>query len=147
DPAPDIFVNTETRHAASLRVSLSTAAEAGRLHLLAGGVGGGADALHLELEVVWLAGVLESGLISDQALRVEVVKRLIEGLHAVLRDAGGEGFVDGARLFRSDDALANVLGRNQHLDSGHASSAVSFADESLRDDGLEHGRTLQTDLL
>src|SRR6184192_543352 len=85
---------------------LSSAAEAGGLHLLARGVGGRADALHLELEVVWLAGVLEGRLISDEALGIEIVERLIEGLHAVLGDAGSESFVDSARFFGSDDALA-----------------------------------------
>src|SRR5438067_3716129 len=121
---------------------LSSAAEAGRLHLLARGVGGRADTLHLEFEVVWLAGVLESGLISNEALGVKIVERLIEGLHAILRDAGGKGFVDLPRFFRSDDALADVVGRDQHFDGRHASGAISFTDEALRDDSFQNRRQL-----
>src|SRR5215510_2176076 len=47
------------------RSSGSSAAEAGMLHLLARCVGRRGDALHPELEVVWVAGVLQRCLVRD----------------------------------------------------------------------------------
>jgi hypothetical protein len=43
------------------------AAESGRLHGLAGNVCRGCDALHTQLEVVGVRGVLERGFVADQA--------------------------------------------------------------------------------
>src|SRR6185369_2319279 len=65
-------------------LQLCLAAEAGGVHLLAGGVGGGADALAAQLEVVRISRAFESRLITDQALGVEVIERLVKALHTVL---------------------------------------------------------------
>src|SRR5208282_1544371 len=53
--------------------------------LVAGAFGGAGDALHAELEVVGIAGVFHRDLVGDQPLLQQIVERLVEGLHAVLR--------------------------------------------------------------
>src|SRR5579859_6505727 len=70
------------------RLSLrSSGAKSGLLHLLTRSIRCGMDALHFELEVVRIAGVLQCGFIADQALRVQVVEGLVKRLHTVLRSA------------------------------------------------------------
>src|SRR5207245_4052928 len=106
----------ETKHAEIVRVSYmlftGEALEVGHLalHFLAGGVGGGTNTLDAQLEFVGVGGARESFIESDELLGVEIEKRLIERLHAVLAGAGGDGVVNQARLVRVDDAIANVAG-------------------------------------
>ncbi len=69
----------------------SSGAKSGLLHLLACRIRCGMDALHFELEVVRIAGVLQGGFIADQALRVQIVEGLVERLHTVLGGAGANG--------------------------------------------------------
>src|SRR5262245_8207490 len=79
----------------------------GLRHFLGGHVGGGLDALDLELELVRVAGASQRLLVRDQLLLVEVEDGLVEGLHAVLRHAGGDRLVDQAGLVLVDDAVAD----------------------------------------
>src|SRR5260370_25101253 len=64
------------------------------LHLFAGGVGGGADALGAELEFVGVGGARQSFVEGDELFGIEIEERLIEGLHTVLAGAGGESVMD-----------------------------------------------------
>ena len=64
-----------------------------------------------------------------------------------MRDAGLQSLMNEPGLFRCNDALADVIGGNQHFDRGHASGPIGAAHEALGDDGLEHSRHLQADLL
>src|ERR1700740_456724 len=61
----------------------------GAFHFLAGGVGGGTDALDTEAEIVRVGGAHESFFESDEVARIEIEDRLIECLHTVLAGAGG----------------------------------------------------------
>src|SRR6478735_12849065 len=125
----------------------SSGAKSGLLHLLARGVGCRMYALHFELEVVWIAGVLQRGFIADQALRVQIVEGLVERLHTVLGGAGANGLMNQARLFRDHDALADKRGRDQDLGSWDAACTVSPLNKSLADDGPQSGAKLHTHLL
>src|SRR6266446_6383440 len=80
------------------------------LHLFACGVRSGADALDAQLEFVGVGGARQSFVEGDELFGVQVEERLIEGLHAVLAGAGGDGVVNQARLVRVDDAIADVGG-------------------------------------
>src|SRR6266566_3915573 len=53
------------------------------LHFLAGGAGGGADALDAQLEFVGVGSARQSLVDGDQLLGVQIEERLVEGLHAV----------------------------------------------------------------
>src|SRR3984893_5109876 len=125
------------------------ALEVGHLafHLFAGGVGGGADALGAELEFVWVRRARQSFVERDELLAVEIEKRLVEGLHAVLTRAGGDGVVNEAGLVRIDDAVTNVPGADHDFASGDAAFVVGAAHEALGYDGLERGSKLQANLL
>src|SRR5260370_26232759 len=68
------------------------------LHFLAGGVGGGANALDAQLEFVGVVGAREGFVEGDELLGVEVEERLIEGLHAVLAGSGREWAPDSTRF-------------------------------------------------
>src|SRR6266849_133183 len=116
------------------------------LHLLAGGVGSGADALDAQPEFVGVGRTGEGFVEGDELLGVKVEERLIEGLHAVLASAGGDGVVNQAGLVRVDDAIADVGGGDHHFAGGDAAFVVGAADQALGDDGLERGRKLQTNL-
>src|SRR5437588_650537 len=113
----------------------SSGAKSGLLHLLACRVRCGMDALHFELEVVWIAGVLQGGFIADQALRVQIVEGLVERLHTILGGAGANSLMQQARLFRGHDAFADKRGRDQDLRSWDAACTVSALNKSLADDG------------
>src|SRR6266852_7601870 len=101
------------------------------LHLLASGVGGRANALDAELELVGVGCADERLFIGDQLAGEEVVERLIEGLHAVLASAGGYGVVDQSRLVGIDDAVADIGGGDHHLDGGNAALVVGAANQAL----------------
>src|SRR6059058_1688594 len=90
----------------------------GLRHLVAADVGGRRDALHLQLEFVDVARPAQRLLVRDQALREETEDRLIEGLHAVLRRAGGNGARNQVRFLLVDDAVADERGTDHHLDGG-----------------------------
>src|SRR6201996_8239324 len=105
------------------------------------------DTLHFELEVIWIAGVLQCGLIADQALRVQIVEGLIERLHTVLRGAGANGLMNQARLLRDHDALADKRGGNQDFGGWDAACSVSALNKSLADNGPQCGAKLHTHLL
>src|SRR6266581_9730635 len=126
----------------------SEALEVGHLalHFLAGGVGGGADTLNAQLEFVGVGSASESFVESDELLRVKIEERLIERLHAVLAGAGGDGVVNQARLVRVDDAIADVAGGDHDFASRHAAFVIRAAHQALRDDGLQRGGKLQTNL-
>src|SRR5713226_7276882 len=117
------------------------------LHFLAGGVGGGADALNAQLEFVGIGGAREGFIQGDELLGVEIEERLIERLHAVLAGAGGDGVVDQSRLVRVDDAVADVPGGDHDFDGGNAALVILAAHQALRNDGLQSGGKLQTNLL
>src|SRR5271154_6867009 len=119
----------------------------GAFHILARGVGGGADALNAEVEIVRVRGAQQGFFERDEIARIEIEERLIECLHAVLAGAGGDGIADHARLVRIDDAVANIAGHDHDFDGRHAARAVTAADEALADDGLERRSQLQTNLL
>src|SRR6266705_5789442 len=116
------------------------------LHFLAGGVGGGADALDAQLEFVGVGGAREGFVESDELFRVQVEERLIERLHAVLAGARGDGVVNQARLVRVDDAIADVAGGDHDFAGRHAAFVIRAAHQALRDDGLQRGGKLQTNL-
>src|SRR5437764_3649974 len=83
----------------------------------------------------------------DELLGVEIEERLIEGLHAVLAGAGGDGVVNQARFVRIDDAVTNVRGGDHDFDRGNAAFVVGAAHQALGNDGLQRGGELQTNLL
>src|SRR5208283_4412550 len=82
----------------------------------------------------------------DQVARVEIEERLIESLHAVLADAGGDGVADHARLVGVDDAIANVSGGDHDFDGGHTARAIGFAHQALADYGFQRAGELQANL-
>src|SRR6202167_825360 len=118
----------------------------GAFHIFAGGVGAGADALDAQPEIVRIARAQNGFFEGDQVARVEIEERLIERLHAVLADAGGDGVADHARLVGIDDAIANVSGRDHDFDGRDAAGAVGFAHQALADDGFQRAGELQTNL-
>ena len=79
--------------------------------------------------------------------RVEVVKRLVKGLHSVLGDAGRNGVMNQAGLIRIDNAIADIFRGNQHFHRRGASNAVRLAHQALGDDRLQGARQLQANLL
>jgi hypothetical protein len=79
---------------------------------------GGADALDAEAEVVRVGRAHESFFESDQVARIEIEERLVEGLHAVLAGAGGDGVANQARFVGIDDAIADVAGADHHFNGG-----------------------------
>src|SRR5579859_703496 len=97
---------------------------AGLLHLFARRVARGANALDAELELVGVGRTNQSFVQCDQSLSVQIVERLVESLHAVLRDAAGDGVMNHAGLIRIDHAIADEFRGNQNLDGGHAADAV-----------------------
>src|SRR5580704_8146047 len=118
----------------------------GAFHIFAGGIGAGADALDAQPEIVRIACAKNGFLERDQVARVEIEERLIESLHAVLADAGGDGVADHARLVRIDDAIANVSGGDHYFDGGHAAAAIGFAHQALADYGFQSAGELQANL-
>src|SRR3984885_11129334 len=118
----------------------------GAFHIFAGGIGAGADALDAQTEGVRIGGAQNHFFECDQVARVEIEERLIESLHAVLADAGGDGVADHARLIWVDDAIANVSGGDHDFDGRDAAAAVGFAHQSLADDGLQCAGELQANL-
>src|SRR6266436_6247118 len=116
------------------------------LHFLAGGVGGGANTLNAQLELVGVGRASQSFVKSDELLGVKIEERLIERLHAVLAGAGGNGVMNQARLVRVDDAIADIASGDHDFDGGNAALVVGAAHEALRHDGLERGGKLQTNL-
>src|SRR6202050_404749 len=118
----------------------------GAFHIFAGGVGAGADALDAQPEIVRIARAQNGFFEGDQVARVEIEERLIERLHAVLADAGGDGVADHARLVGIDDAIANVSGRDHDFDGRDAAGAVGFAHQALADDGFQRAGELQANL-
>src|SRR6267142_2769962 len=125
------------------------ALEVGHLrgHFFAGGVGGGANALDAQLEFVGVRCTRQSFVERDELLGVEIEERLIERLHAVLAGAGGDGVVNQARFVRVDDAIADVARGDHDFDGRNAALVIRAAHQALRDDGLQRGGQLQTDLL
>src|SRR6266566_9650759 len=87
-----------------------TAAEACRLHRLSRYICGRRNALHAQLEVVGVRGVLECRFVADQSGLEQIPQRLVERLHAVLRSAGRNRVADGAGLFRHENTFANERG-------------------------------------
>src|SRR6267142_1393355 len=95
-----------------------------RGHFLAGGVGGGTNPLDAQLEFVGVGCTRQCFVERDELLGVEIEERLIEGLHAVLAGAGGDGIVNQARFVRVDDAIANVSRGNHDFDGGDAALVI-----------------------
>src|SRR5437764_1133075 len=142
-------LKTEVCARQPLHLLAGEALEVGHLafHLLAGGVGSGADALDAQLEFVGVRGAGQSFVDGDELLGVEIEERLIEGLHALLAGAGGDGVVNQARFVRIDDAVTNVRGGDHDFDRGNAAFVVGAAHQALGNDGLQRGGELQTNLL
>ena len=61
----------------------------------------------LQLELVDVGRPAQRLVVGDQPLLEQAEDRLVEGLHAVLRRAGGDRAVDQVRLFLVDDAVAD----------------------------------------
>src|SRR5580704_1017454 len=118
----------------------------GAFHIFAGGIGAGADALDAQPEIVRIARAQNGFFEGDQVARVEIEERLIEGLHAILADAGGDGIADHARLIGIDDAISDVSGGNHDFDGWDAARAIGFAHQALADDGFQRAGELQTNL-
>ena len=114
---------------------------------MTGNVGSGGDTLHPQLEIIGVRSALQSRFVVDQAGLEEVPQRLVEGLHAVLGSAGGNGIADGTRLFRHENTFANVGGINHDFHRGYAPFRIGALYQSLADDGAQHGRQLQSYLL
>src|SRR2546429_262686 len=64
--------------------SLSTPAEACRLHGVSRDVAGGSHALHAQLEIVGIRGIFQSRFVIHQSGLEQIPQRLIKRLHAVL---------------------------------------------------------------
>src|SRR6266702_1943191 len=109
------------------------------LHFLAGGVGGGANALDAQLEFIGVGGASQSFVKSDELLGVKIEERLIERLHTVLAGAGGDSVMNQARFVRVDDAIADVAGGDHDFNGRNAALVIGAANEALRDDGLQRG--------
>ncbi len=105
------------------------------------------DALDLQLELVDVGRPAQRFLVRDEPLLEQAEDRLIEGLHAVLRRARGDRAVDQVRLVLVDDAVADEGRADHHFDRRRAALAVDPRHQALRDDGLQHARELQADLL
>src|SRR5216684_4633544 len=116
------------------------------LHLFAGGVGGGADALGAELEFVGVGGARQSFVEGDELFGIEIEERLIEGLHTVLAGAGGDGVMDEASFVRINDAITNVRSGDHDFAGGDAAFVVGAPDQALGDDGFQRGGKLQANL-
>src|SRR5947209_19678152 len=115
------------------------AAVTGGLHRLARDVGGRGNTLHTQLEIVGVGCVLERRFVIDQTGLEKIPERLIEGLHAVLRCAGGNRIADGTCLFWNQNALAYERRVDHYLDRGNASLGIGALDQSLADDGPKNG--------
>src|SRR5271170_7026040 len=118
----------------------------GAFHIFAGGIGAGADALDAQTEIVRIAGAQNGFFERDQVARVKIEERLIESLHAVLTDAGGDGVADHARFVGIDDAVADVAGGDHDFDGRDAAGAIGFAHQALADDRFQGAGELQTNL-
>ena len=105
-------------------------------HFFAGGVGSGADTLDAQAEFVGVGSAQKGFIERDEILAVEIEERLIEGLHAVLRAASGNGVMNQARFVGVDDAIADIAGGDHDFDGGHAALVVGAAHQALRDDRL-----------
>src|SRR5437868_873683 len=141
-------LKTEVCARQPLHLLAGEALEVGHLafHLLAGGVGSGADALDAQLEFVGVRGAGQSFVDGDELLGVEIEERLVEGLHAVLAGAGGDGVMNQARFVRVDDAVSDVPGSDHDFAGGDAAFVIRAAHQPLRDDRLQRGGKLQTNL-
>src|SRR5262249_1875994 len=106
------------------------------LHLLAGGVGGRANTLNAQPELIGVGSAQERFFESDELFAVNIEERLIEGLHAVLRCGCGDGVVNEASLVGVDDAIANISGGDHDFDSGDAAFVVCAANQALGDNCL-----------
>ncbi len=102
--------------------------------------------MQAQLELVWVGCAQHGFFVSDELLGVEIVDGLIESLHAVLADAGGNRVANQARLIRVHDAIAHVCGGDHHFHGRHAALPIGARHQSLADDGLESGSKLQTNL-
>src|SRR5580658_3871485 len=118
----------------------------GAFHVFAGGIGAGADALDAQPEIVRIRCAQNGFLKRDQVARVEIEERLIESLHAILADAGGDGVANHARFIGIDDAIANVSGGDHDFDGRDAAGAIGFAHQALADDGFQSAGQLQANL-
>ena len=105
------------------------------------------DARDAQLEVVHVGGMQQRFFVRDQAFAVQVVERLVEGLHPVLRSAGGDGVADEAGFLRDGNTVADVGGRNQHFHRRHAPVAVRAAHQALGNDGSKSAGHLHANLL
>src|SRR5256714_3585902 len=122
-----------------LLARLRAAADGGHaLHVLLRLVGGRADARDAEAELVRVRRAAQRLLHRDKARMVEREERLVEGLHAVLRGAGGDGVAYERGLLLVDDVVAYEASGDQHLGGGHATVARGGADETHRDDRTQN---------
>src|SRR5205085_10662388 len=74
-------------------------------------------------------------------------KRRVEGLHAVLRSACGDGVAYERGLLLVDDVVAYQSCGDHNLGGWHSTVARVGADEPHRDDGFEYPRELYADAL
>src|SRR3984957_10279390 len=118
----------------------------GAFHVLARGIGGGADTLNAETEIVRVGCAQNRFFESDQVAGVQIEERLIESLHAVLAGASRDGVANHAGLVRIDDGIANVTGGDHDFDRGDAAAAIGFAHQALADHGFQRAGELQTNL-
>ena len=107
-----------------------------------------------ELRTPWTRRRKSSGLLARRLASLKVMRlrgiefeeRLIEGLHAVLAGAGGDGVANHARFVGVDDAIADVAGGDHDFDGGNAAGAIGFAHLALADDSFQSAGELQADL-
>src|SRR3984957_15586211 len=118
----------------------------GAFHVLARGIGGGADTLDAETEIVRIRSAQNRFFEGDEVEEIQIEERLIESLHAVLAGAGRDGVANHAGLIRVDDAIANVAGGDHDFDRGNAAAAIGFAHQALADHGFQGAGQLQTNL-
>src|SRR5262245_59902050 len=115
-------------------------------HFVARHVGGSADALNLELELVEVARPAQGLLERHESLLIQTKDGLVERLHPVLRGAGRNGAVDHRRLVLVHDAIADEGGRDHHFDRGDAAQTVGARHEALRDGRFQHAGQLDAHL-
>src|SRR4029450_9173383 len=115
-------------------------------HLVAAQVGRRRDPLHLQLELVDIAGPAESFIVGNQSLFEQAQDRLVEGLHPVLGGARADGPCNQVSLFLVDDAVANEGRREHDLDGRDAACSIFPLYEALRAHRPENARQLQPNL-
>src|SRR5882672_5943470 len=105
------------------------------LHRLPGAVRRALDALELEHQLVRLVAVLERVLLGDEPVAQQPEHRLVEGLHAVLREPLGHDLVHQGYLVLGQQVLADRRRADHDLHGRYAALAIRARDQTLRHHG------------